>query len=207
MISALLKWTRQLRARSLNPVNKSQTKPDIYQTTLVKSTRNLSTIVLLSWSSMLGFDFLLHAGLLSWIYLEPSPFLLPPERMFRLIPLGYLSFLLMAVLLCWLMVTHDIVGWLKGSVFGLKLGGLIWGSLILGLASISTAEPSLLFGWFFGQTIEIGIAGAVIGSALGGIRLRRLFVMVSAFVIFSLIITVVLQTMGLAPVAVVVNSK
>lgn len=156
---------------------------------------------------MLGTDFLLHAGLLSWIYLEPSPFLLPPERMFRLIPLGYLSLLFMAVLLSWLMVTHDVVGWLKGSLFGLRLGGLMGGGGMLGLASISTAEFSLLFGWFIGQTIEIGIAGAVIGSALGGIRLRRLFVMVSAFVIFSLIITVVLQAMGLAPAALVVNSK
>jgi len=51
---------------------------------------------------MLGFDFFLNAGLLSRMYLKPSPFLLPPERMFKLIPLGYLSFLLMAVLLYWL---------------------------------------------------------------------------------------------------------
>jgi hypothetical protein len=164
-------------------------------------------IVLLSWLSMLGTDFLLHAGLLSWIYLEPSPFLLPPEIMFRLIPLGYLSLLLMTVLLSWLMATHDVDGWLKGSLFGLKLGGLMGGGGMLGLASISTAEFSLLCGWFVGQTIEIGIAGAVIGSALGGGSIRRLFMMVSAFVIFSLIITVVLQAVGLAPAALVISPK
>jgi hypothetical protein len=207
LISTLLKWTRQLRARSPNPLNKSPKKPDIYRGALVKSTRNLSTIVLLSWLSMLSTDFLLHAGLLSWIYLEPSPFLLPPEIMFRLIPLGYLSLLLLAVLLSWLMVTHDVDGWLKGSLFGVKLGGLMGGGGMLGLASISTAEFSLLFGWLVGQTIEIGIAGAVIGSALGGVSTRRLFMKVSAFVIFSLTITVVLQAVELAPAALVISPK
>lgn len=43
-------------------MNKSQTRLDIYQRALVKSTRNLLVITLLSWLSMLGFDFLLHAS-------------------------------------------------------------------------------------------------------------------------------------------------
>jgi len=191
----------------LKPLNISQKKNDANQRASVAPVRNLAKIALLGWFSMLGFDFLLHAGLLSWVYLEPSPFLLPPERMFRLIPLGYLSFLLMAVLMCWLMATHDVVGGLEGSVFGLKLGGLMGGGGALGLVSISTAEYSLLCGWFIGQTIGLGIAGAVVGSALGGISLKRLSVMVSVFVIFSLIITVVLQALGLAPAALVITPK
>ncbi len=207
MISDLPKLARLLRARPLNPLNISQKKTDANQIAPIMTVRDQAKIALLGWLSMLGFDFLLHAGLLSWIYLEPSPFLLPPERMFRLIPLGYLSFLLLAVLLCWLMVTHDVVSGLEGSVFGLKLGGLMAGGGTLGLASISTAEYSLLCGWFIGQTIELGIAGAVVGSALGGTSLRRLSVMVSAFVIFSLIITVVLQAVGLAPAALVITPK
>ena len=194
-------WTLRLQARSLNPVNGSQIEPEYHQGALVKSSRNLSTITLLSWLSMLGFDFFLNAGLLSWMYLNPSPFLLPPERMFKLIPLGYLSFLLMAVLLCWLMVSHDVFGRLEGSLFGLKLGGLMGGAGMLGIASISTAEFSLLFGMFIGQTIELGIAGAVIGSALGGTSLKRLSIAVSFFVISSLVITIMLQAMGLAPAA------
>jgi len=105
------------------------------------------------------------------------------------------------------MATHDVVGGLEGSVFGLKLGGLMGGGGALGLVSISTAEYSLLCGWFIGQTIGLGIAGAVVGSALGGISLKRLSVMVSVFVIFSLIITVVLQALGLAPAALVITPK
>jgi hypothetical protein len=105
------------------------------------------------------------------------------------------------------MVRQDVVGRLEGLVFGLKLGGLIWGSLTLGLASVSTAGFSLLCGWFIGQTIEIGIAGAVIGSALEERSLNRLSVMVSAFVISSLLIIVVLQSVGLAPAALVITPK
>jgi len=191
----------------LNPLSQSQKKTDANQRAPVIPVRNLIKITLLGWFSVIGFDFLLHAGLLSRIYLKPSPFLLPPERMFRLIPLGYLSFLLMTVLLYWLMVTCDVVGGLEGSVFGLKLGGLMGGGGMLGLASISTAEYSLLCGWFIGQTIELGIAGAVVGSALGGTSLKRLSIMVSVFVVFSLIITVVLQAVGLAPAALVITPK
>ena len=150
---------------------------------------------------MLGADFLLNAGLLSWIFLEPSPFLLPPETLFRLIPLGYLSFLLMAVLLCWLMVSQDVAGGREGTLFGLKLGGLVGGGGMLGLASISTAGYSLLCGWLIGQVVELGIAGAVIGGALGGTSLKRLSVLVSVFVISSFLFTVALQTLGLVPAA------
>ena len=89
---------------------------------------------------MLGFDFLFHAGLLAQLYVEPSPFLLPPEAAFRLIPLGYLSFLMMTLLLTWLMVKQRVQGGRDGFIFGLKLGGLIWGSLVIGLTSITSAN-------------------------------------------------------------------
>ena len=59
-------------------------------------------IVLLSWFSMLGFDFFLHAGVLAPLYARPSPFLLPPDQAFALIPLGYLSLLVSAAMLVWL---------------------------------------------------------------------------------------------------------
>ena len=150
---------------------------------------------------MLGFDFLLHAGLLAKLYLQPSPFLLTPAKAFRLIPLGYLSFLILAILQLWLMVRLKISGWHKGLIFSLKLGGLIWGAFVLGLLSISTADIELLGGWFFGQMAEFGIAGAVIGSGLAGKNLSHLLSIVIGFVLFSIILTITLQTLGLAPAA------
>ncbi len=184
-----------------NQMGPSIEGPDV----MVLGTRRISTVALLSWLSMLGFDFLLHAGLLAWLYVEPSPFLLPPETAFRLIPLGYLSFLIMALLLTWLMVQRRVEGGREGLIYGLKLGGLIWGSLIIGLASITTAEHSLLLGWFLGQTVELGIAGAVIGSSLSGVSHRRLFKRVIVFVFLSVFLTVVLQLSGFASPALVIN--
>ena len=156
-------------------------------------------LTFIAWLAMLGFDFLLHAGLLAALYLQPSPFLLPQATAFALIPIGYLSFLLLAVLLVWLMIRLNLAGGRQGAIFGLELGGLAWGAFILGLLSVSTASVSLLLGWFVGQTLELAIAGAVIGSGLAGMRLRRLFGIVIVFVLLSLVTTIILQSVGLVP--------
>ena len=70
---------------------------------------------------MLGFDFLLHGGVLAYLYTRPSPFLLPPLSAFQLIPVGYASFLLLAILHIWLMHRLNLNGWRKGLVFGLEI--------------------------------------------------------------------------------------
>jgi len=172
---------------------------------MVSTPLNISTVAFLSWLSMLGFDLLLHAGLLARLYVEQSPFLLSPETAFRLIPLGYLSFLIMALLMTWLMVKQRVEGGRDGLIYGLKLGGLIWGSHIIGLASITTAGYALLLGWFLGQTAELGIAGAVIGCSLGGVSHRQVFTRVIVFVAFSVFLTIFLQLSGFAPPALVIN--
>ena len=163
--------------------------------------QQLVTIGLLSWLSMLAVDFFLHGGLLASLYAKSSPFLLPPLDAFLRIPLGYLSFLLLAGLLLWLMVRLGIRGWRQGLIFGLQLGALVWGALALGLLSISTAELSLLLGWFLGQTVEMGLAGAVAGSGLKRQRLRVLFVRVLALFVLLVVVTIVLQNTGLVPAA------
>lgn len=161
----------------------------------------LLTTVLLAWLAMLGFDFFLHAGLLAWLYVDPSPFLLAPTEAFRRIPIGYLSFLLSAVLLVWLMARLKVIGWRRGLSFGLKLGALIWGLYALALFSISTANTFLLGGWFFGQTIEYGLAGAVAGKGLAEGKYRRLSVEVALLIMSLAAITIVMQNAGLAPAA------
>jgi hypothetical protein len=161
--------------------------------------RHILALTFLAWLAMLGFDFLLHAGLLAGLYLQPSPFLVPPAAAFALVPVGYLSFLLLAVLLVLLMIRLKLAGWQQGALFGLEVGGLAWGAFTLGLLSISTASVPLLIGWFIGQTLELAIAGAVIGSGLAGTRLRRLFVIVIVFVIMSVVTTIFLQSAGIVP--------
>ena len=150
-------------------------------------------LTLLSWLSVIGFDFLLHASILAPLYAEPHPFLLPPERAFSLIPVGYLSFLIFVILVVWLMVKLEIATWQGGLLFGLKLGAFVWGAVVISLISISSAPLLLMAGWFAGQTIETGIAGLVVGAGLGPTKLRRLAAWVLLFVLVAFILAILLQ--------------
>ena len=156
-------------------------------------------LIFISWFSIIGFDLFLHAGLLARIYTRPSPFLLSADKSFLRIPLGYLSFLILAIVLVWLMESFNIAGWKKGVLFGLKFGALIWGVFVLGLYSISTAGWDLLLAWWIGQTLELGIAGIVIGEGIAGKRLPKLILWVIVFVVLIVIITFILQAVGFAP--------
>ena len=48
--------------------------------------------ILLSWLAMIGWDFLLHGGLLASFYVADDAFLLTPLAAFQRIPLGYAAF-------------------------------------------------------------------------------------------------------------------
>ncbi len=179
--------------------NESGTSPKM----VVLPTSRIIGLGALGWMSMLGIDFFLHAGLLAKLYAQTSPFLLPLEDAFRLIPIGYLSFLLLDVLLLWLMKRLEIAGWQRGLSFGLTIGGLIWGAMTLGLLSISTASPGLMLGWFAGQSVELGVAGAVIGSGLSGTPLRKILGRVIVLILVLVVATIIMQNTGLAPAVVI----
>ena len=153
-------------------------------------------LTLLAWLSMIGFDFFLHAGVLAPLYAKDSAFLLPPERAFALIPVGYLSFLGLAILLIWLMTKLRLQGWQKGIIFGMRLGFIAWGSLVLGLYSISTASPTLLLGWFLGQMVELGFGGAVAGHGFAERKLGGLFLKVFIFVMVAIMAGIVWQNVA-----------
>jgi hypothetical protein len=71
--------------------------------------------------------------------------------------------------------------------------------MVLGLLSVSTAKLDRLLDGFFGQTIELGIAGMFAGDGLGGARLGKLFLLVVGLIILLFLITVVMQSVGIAP--------
>jgi len=115
---------------------------------------------------MLGTDFLLHAGILYPIYTQDHPFLLDNTLAFYLIPIGYASFLISAGLIYWLVWQLQFETGGEAGRFSLVFGTTMWGSLILGLFSIANAPFWLLIGWFIGQSVEIAIAGYVMGTKL-----------------------------------------
>ena len=143
--------------------------------------------------AVVGFDLLLHGGVLSDLYDDPTPFLLDPGTAFRRIPLGYASFAVLIVLVEWLMARLRIAGFRRGAVFGLEVGVLVWLSEVLGLASISTARPVLLIGWFVGQTLELGVAGGILGAALAAGSLRPIIMRVVVFFAACVALGIVFQ--------------
>lgn len=156
-------------------------------------------LTLLAWIGMLGVDFFLHAGLLAGLYLEPTPFLLPPLEAFRRIPLGYLSFLIAAAFLVWIIALTGARGWRAGLRIGALVGGVMWVSLALGLYSISSARPGLLVAWALGQTVEMAWAGALVGAGRKHESLRRLFQIALLVSLTLAILTIVGQSIGLVP--------
>lgn len=152
-----------------------------------------------AWLLSIGFDFLLHAGLLASLYVDAGPFLLPPDVALRRIPLGYLSFLFLTIGLYWLFQRLGIRGIASGLRHGVCFGLVVWGALAIGLYSISTARLPLLAGWWIGQAIELGLAGAVLGTAAAGASLKRIWMAVGLIALGCFVVTVVLQNLGLAP--------
>lgn len=168
------------------------------------TSRPVATIAL-SWLAMLGIDLVLHAGLLAPLYDWDSPFLLRPEEAFVRIPVGYLGLLVLAIGLVWLLPRFRVQRGRDGARIAGAFGAVGWGALVLGLWSISTADPGLLAGWWVGQTVELGLGGAVIGSMLGGMRVRAVTWRVAALLVAGAISAVVLQAIGYATAPVLVR--
>ena len=152
-----------------------------------------------AWMLSLGFDLFLHGGLLARLYVEPSAFLLGPADAFRRIPLGYLAFLVLTLGLYWLLRRLGVRGAITGFRQGAVSGAVVWGAFAAGLYSISTVTMPLLAGWWIGQTLELGLAGAVLGAAANGVPLKRIWAIVMGAVIACVVATIVLQSLGLAP--------
>jgi hypothetical protein len=158
---------------------------------------------LLAWLAMIGVDLFLHAGVLAPLYDWDNPFLLAPVEAFVRIPAGYLAFLILAAALVWLLPRLGALSGRDGAIVGAVTGMVTWGALVLGLWSISTASLSLLAGWWIGQTAELAVGGFVVGSAFGGMPLRKLALWVGVIVTVGVAMAVVLQSIGYATAPVV----
>lgn len=113
--------------------------------------------------------------------------------------MGYAAFLILTIALHWLVTRLQVRGAIPGLRLGAAAGTVVWGALVLGLYSISTATKALLAAWWIGQTIELGLAGAVLGAAAAGAPMRRIWVYVMSAFVLLVAATIVLQSVGLAP--------
>lgn len=148
---------------------------------------------------MLGWDLFLHGALLSRFYLNATSFLLEPSQAFRRIPLGYVAFILFAILLVWLMPRFNLKTFSDAFFFGLKLGVLVWGSFLLGLMSISTIDSNMAGFWFLGQSLELGIGAVTVQMVSNANSLRKPALLVLVWILIMVAATVLFQSFGLVP--------
>ena len=106
---------------------------------------------------------------------------------------------LLLVSFVWLLNALRVEGAGSGLRYGFGAGALVWGAHALGLYSISTAPPLLLAGWFAGQTLELALAGALLGAAAAGASPRRIWGLAAMTVVAAVLATVLMQSLGLAP--------
>ncbi len=156
-------------------------------------------LIVISWVAFVALDFFFHAGLFSKIFTRNNPALLGARELFYRIPFGYLSFLIFIVIIYWLLSKLKIQTWKEGFWFGIKLGSLLSLTSILGLYSILTLDFDMLVVWGLVQAIELGMIGGMIGAANSGVSLGRLAIVVVALFVVSVVLTITLQAVGLAP--------
>jgi hypothetical protein len=85
---------------------------------------------LCAWILFIGIDFFFHAGLIYNLYAEKIPGLLADKDLFARIPLGYVGFLLLTIL----------VGYIFNKIYRERLTRMElikFGSLVAGLFSVS----------------------------------------------------------------------
>jgi len=91
------------------------------------------------------------------------------------------------------MIKIGLKGTKAGFKFGLTLGFFIWATLAIGLVSISRAPYLLLLGWVLGQTLELGLAGAILGYGFDKKNLKKISIWCISIFFVSLILSIVLQ--------------
>lgn len=163
------------------------------------SIRKFILRVLASWIVMMALDLLLNAGLFARFWLEPSSFLLSPTELFSRLPLGYLAFLLQALVAVWLTIRIGVRNWRQGSLFGFELGALLSIAAVLGLRSATTASwTTLLVGWLIDGTVLTTGACFTAGFA-SQVGEKKTLLRAVLFLLGAVALIVVLQSAGLVP--------
>ena len=154
--------------------------------------------IVAAWLATLAVDFALHAGLLAPAYDWASPFLTTRADAFARIPLGYGGLLLQVAVVAWLLDRLGADGPVAGATLAAGLGAGLEGAFLLGLGSISTAEPTLLAAWFGAAVAEFAVAGWVIGARIAGRPMRWVALRVAVVVVVAVSLGIALQSLRLA---------
>lgn len=152
---------------------------------------------LMAWLVFLMLDFVAHAGLLTALWAEDLPALKPKGDLFRLIPFGYLSFLILTLLIGWLYVRlFDGQGSIKkGLFFGMRFGMLFSLSIFLGWYSFINLPILFLLMASLVYFVEISAVGLVYGFLFPPASIKKRVWGLLAIIFMGLVLGIVLQNM------------
>lgn len=150
---------------------------------------------LAAWLVFLMIDFLAHASVLKPFWDKGYSALKSLDQLFVLIPFGYLSFLLLTLLIGWLYVRiYGVSGnSKKGILFGVLFGVLF--SLSIFLTWYSAIDLPAEFIFFISLVYFVEILGVswVFGYLYHPRSIKKRFWLVMAIVLLGLVIAIVIQ--------------
>jgi hypothetical protein len=153
---------------------------------------------LLAWLVFLMLDFMAHAVLLKSFWAQDFQALKAQDELFRLIPFGYLSFLILTIMFGWLFAhlfkeNGDVK---KGLAFGTIGGGLFALSNFFGWYSFLNLPPLFLFLASLGYFVEISAVGFVFGYLLHAPSIKKRVWAIIGFIVIGFLLGIVLQNIA-----------
>lgn len=166
-----------------------------------KQVRRFVATVILAWLAFLALDFLAHATLLRSLWARDLPALKSPEELFRMIPFGYMSFLLLTLLLgvLYWRIHPDGGSPVRGLRFGALVGAFFAVSNFLGWYSFLALPLDLLALTNLGYWLEFAAAGMIFGFLIPPSSIKKRAWIVIGGVLLILMVSVVLQNLGGGP--------
>jgi hypothetical protein len=157
-------------------------------------------VVLAVWLVMVGLDFVLNAALLAGMYQHGGTFLLTPAELFQRIPLGYASFLVLAVGITELALRLGATRMSEGIRLGFVSGVVLGAAWALGLYSVAAVTPQVAGALAGIWWALLTVAGGVAATGLG----RRsthwgLIVRVLGIDVLCVAAVIALQSLGIVP--------
>lgn len=148
-------------------------------------TRKAAGVIALGWLIFLGIDFLFHASLLQAFWDDKMTALLDPMTLFKRIPFGYASFLLLTLLLFYLMtrIYGRFPAPKEGFRFGLIFGGLFSLSNGMGLYSYIDLPVFHLLLFNLVYFIELTVVSWFMAYILRRLHKKTVFASIGVFLL------------------------
>ena len=166
-----------------------------------KQIRRFVASVILAWLAFLALDFLAHATLLRSLWARDLPAVKSPEELFRLIPFGYMSFLLLTLLLgvLYWRIHPDGGSSARGLKFGAQVGALFAVSNFLSWYAFLALPLDLLAVASLGYWLELAAAGMIFGYLIPPSSIKKRAWIVIGAVLLILMVSIVLQNLWNVP--------